>query len=273
MKKIFIVLYVFLVLVETGCHEADYVLFNDIARVQMSGDEEVLYDFFYKDRNTVMRDTVYLTVHTIGDPEGRARRIVLEQIPEYDVDYQYDNKGNLIDSVVTEKPNKAVAGVHYVAMNSEEMQPLLFVAPGAVSVQVPVILLRDASLRTEEVRLCLKLVATEDFQLGEASQLSRTIIFADKLSKPSKWNASIDRYYFGTYSARKHEFMYSVAGEKIDDEWFTWVMMDFAELTYFKNKFKNALEKYNADPENIAQGLAPMREVQDDPKSALVVFP
>lgn len=273
MKKGFIAICAFLALIQMGCHEADYMLFDDIARVQMDGDKEVRYDFFYKDRSTVTRDTVFLTVNTIGDPGKHARRIAFEQIPEYDVEYKYDNKGNLVDSVVTEKPNKAVPGVHYVPMNSDEMKPLLFVPSGAVSIEVPVILLRDASLQTEEMRLCLKLVVTEDFRLGETSQLSRTIVFADKLSKPAKWTTSVDKYYFGQYSIRKHEFMYDIAGEKIDDEWFTRVNADYAEMTYFKNKFKNALVEYNENPENIAKGLAPMREDQNDPKSALVVFP
>lgn len=263
---------VFLAIVMVGCQEAEYMLFNDIARVQMDEKEEMRTSFFYTDAS-ITRDTVYLTVNTIGDPVDRLRYIALEQISEYDVEYKYDAKGNLIDSIVTEKPNKAVAGVHYVAMDDPEMQPLLVVQPNAVTAEIPVILLRDESLTEDEFRLCLKLVATSDFQLGETNKLSVTIIFSDKLSRPDFWDTRVEKYYFGTYSTRKHEFMYEVMQTEINDAWWTKLSADYAELTYSKNKLKAALTAYNEDPDNIAQGLAPMREDQDDPKSPLVVFP
>ena len=77
-----------------------------------------------------------------------------------------------MDSVVTEKPNKAIPGVHYVPMDDPEMENLLVVRADSVTLEVPVILLRDTSLQREEYRLCLQLVATEDFLLGESEHLS-----------------------------------------------------------------------------------------------------
>ena len=79
----------------TGCQEAEYLLFNDIARVQMDEEDEIRTSFYYTDAS-INRDTVYLTVNTIGDPEDRVRHIAMEQISEYDVEYKYDEKGNLI---------------------------------------------------------------------------------------------------------------------------------------------------------------------------------
>ena len=256
----------------TGCQKAEYLLFNDTARVQMNEEKEILTDFYYTDAS-IVRDTVYLTVNTIGDPENRVRRVALEQISEYDVEYKYDAKGNLIDSVVTEKPNKAVPGVHYVSMDDPEMLPLLVVQPNAVTVEIPVILLRDASLKKDEYRLCLQLVPTSDFLLGERGKLSGTIVFSDKLSKPGFWNTSVDRYYFGLYSTRKHEFMYEVMQTEINEAWWKKLRADYAELTYTRNKLKEALSVYNADPANKANGLAPMREEQNNPNSPLVTFP
>ena len=130
----------------TGCQEAEYLLFNDIARVQMDEEDEIRTSFYYTDAS-INRDTVYLTVNTIGDPEDRVRHIAMEQISEYDVEYKYDEKGNLIDSVLTEKPNKAVPGVHYVPMDDPEMLPLLVIQPNAVTAEIPVILLRDLAKR------------------------------------------------------------------------------------------------------------------------------
>lgn len=272
MKRIIYAGIVLAIMTLSGCQEAEYMLFNDIARVQMDETEELLTTFYYEDAS-IVRDTVYLTVNTIGDPENRVRHIALQQITEYDVEYKYDAKGNLIDSIVTEKPNKAVPGVHYVAMDDPEMLPLLVIQPNAVTAEIPVILLRDATLKEAEYRLCLQLVATPDFQLGETNMLSGTIVFSDRLSKPSFWNSSVERYYFGTYSTRKHEFMYEVMQVEINDAWWKKLSADYAELTYTRNKLKEALTAYNADPDNIAAGLAPMREDQNDPSSPLVTFP
>lgn len=263
MKNNVLILCILVVLTQMGCQKEKYQYFNDIARVQMESTEEIRYSFFYEDRETVTRDTVYVTVNTIGYPDDRSRVIALEQVPEYDITYKYDNKGNLIDSVITEKPNRAVPDVHYVSLTSDVMQSGLVVGPGQVSVNVPIVLLRDPSLRTEEFRLCLKIVATDDFKLGESDMLTRTIVFTDMLSQPNKW----DRRYWGKYSVRKHEFMYEIAKQKIDDEWCERVALDYSEQMYFVNKFKNALEEWKNEHGE------PMREDQDDPTSDLVTFP
>ena len=254
-----------------SCQEAEHLLFNDVARVQMDEDKEVLTSFYYDDA-LVIRDTVYLTVNTIGEPEDRVRRIELEQITEYDVKYIYDAKGNLTDSVVTEKPNKAVPGVHYVAMDDAEMLSLLVIRPNAVTAEVPVILLRDASLKKAEYRLCLQLKETPDFLLGERGKLTGTVVFSDKLSKPSFWDASVERYYFGKYSERKHAFMNEVLEVRVTDEWYKNMTSDYAELQFIINKMKAALKAYNENPDNLAKGLAPMREEQSNPNSPLVTF-
>lgn len=47
----------------TGCQKAEYLLFNDIARVQMDEANEILTSFYYMDA-AIGRDTVYLTVNT-----------------------------------------------------------------------------------------------------------------------------------------------------------------------------------------------------------------
>ena len=59
----------------TGCQKAEYLLFNDIARVQMDEANEILTSFYYMDA-AIGRDTVYLTVNTIGDPENRYAKLL-----------------------------------------------------------------------------------------------------------------------------------------------------------------------------------------------------
>ena len=87
-------------------------------------------------------------------------------------------------------------------MDDPEMLPLLVIQPNAVTAEIPVILLRDASLKEDDYRLCLRLKATDDFRLGETGKLSGTIVLSDKLSKPNFWNSSVDRYYLGVYRTR-----------------------------------------------------------------------
>lgn len=271
MKKI--MLYIYGLVLLTGCSEAKYKFFDDCSRVQMmSANKDLLHNFYYEDRETVSRDTVYLSVAIIGGSIPEEYSIALRQIPEYDVKYVYDNKGNLVDSVKTEKPNKAEAGVHYVAMDSEEMKPLLIAKPGSTSAAIPVILLRDESLRTREFRLCLELVATSDFQLGERNALSRTIVVTDKLSKPKRWD-DVEQYFWGAYSERKHEFITEVVQETVDDNFIYQLMLNSSELQYVTSKCKRELNIYNNDPENIRLGLSPMREDQNNPQSPLVTFP
>lgn len=273
MKIVIFIIYVVCLLGLAGCQEDEYYLFDDVARVQMIGDKEQRYNFVYQDRDLVHRDTVFLTVQTMGNLSDAPRKIAFEQVPEYDITYKYDNKGNLVDSTVIEKPNKAVPGVHYVSMDAEEMQPLLIAKSRMVYVKIPVILLRDTSLRREEKRLCLKLVGTDDFKLGETSQLSRVVIFGDKLLRPQEWDSWFERYQFGKYSERKHEFMIEVTQEKVDDDWLKLLRKDAAKISYLKNKLKAALLKYNNDPKNLDEGLAPMREDANIPNSPLVTFP
>ena len=62
-------------------------------------------------------------------------------------------------------------------------------------------------------------------------------------------------------------------GIEIDDAWWNRLAADYGELSYTKDKLRDALDAYNSDPGNIAQGLAPMREDPDNPNSALVTFP
>ena len=57
----------------TGCQEAEYLLFNDIARVQMDEEDEIRTSFYYTDAS-INRDTVYLTVNTIGIDRTHFRR-------------------------------------------------------------------------------------------------------------------------------------------------------------------------------------------------------
>lgn len=278
MKKfIFFILYLFLGIV--GCEEEKGLLFNDKARVKFktgsgSAMEDYSYSFVWKDEST-SRDTIFLPIDIMGGPSDKNRQIMLEQVSEYDVSYEKDKWGHVIDSVVTERTDKAVADQHYVAFDNPEYQKLSIVSAGEVSSRIGVIVLRAPSLVENKVRLRIRLKANDDFELGESKFLERTIVISDMLEKPSNWDSRYMDRLLGNYSKTKHQLMIKVVGkdEKVDEEWIEKVSQNSSALIYWRMKFIEALDIYNNNPENIKAGLAPMREDENDPNSRLVEFP
>ena len=285
MKKIFYILTASFCLGMMGCQEDEALLFQDVARVQFtSGVEDYPYSFVWLDKsqgNAVVKLPILVT----GGPADVERTVKVTQVEEYDVTYEYDNKGYVIDSTVTPKPNPAVAGVHYVPFNEPDAQALLKVKAGVVKDSLAIILKRDASLETEKVRLRLRLEASDDLQLGESKYLERTIIFSDMLEQPSGWyyknyyTYSVAYSYLGNYSVPKHELMIRVlqrlqsSESRVDDQWIAKGNADPTIFVYWRSKFVEELNAFNNNPENIESGIAPMRENPNDLSSTLVTFP
>lgn len=278
MKK-FICLMLPLCLGLAGCQEEGGLLFNDKARIMLATDNtgrlgEYSYSFVWSEAGMV-RDTVYLPVRVMGGPADADRVVALEQISEQNITYIKDHWGYVVDSVVTERTDKAVAGKHYVAFDDPEYRSLLTVPAGAVTSSIGVILLRDASLSEEKVRLRIRLQANDDFKQGESRFLERTITISDMLEQPANWVTRLMNNRLGTYSKAKHRLMIQVVGEgtKVDEAWIEQAYSSSSFLIYWRMKFIEALQAYNNDPTHIAAGLAPMREDENDPNSPLVTFP
>lgn len=264
-----------ILLVASGCKKADYLVYDDIARVQLS-DTAALNSTFVYEAAAVIRDTVYIQVNTIGGITAFDRPVRLQQVPEYDYTYVRDPITNQVtDTIATVRPFTAKPGVHYVDFNDKAMASLMVVKANQVTAQMPVILLRDTSLKTNTYRLRVQLQADEAFGLGESKALSRTIVFSDRLERFYSWrvdNTSATAYNtFGRYSTGKHQFMIDVIKANIDEVWFQAALSSGA-LTHYKNYVKTALNVFNQDPANIASGKAPLRETSD-PSSPLVTFP
>ena len=125
MKKIFYILTASFCLGMMGCQEDEALLFQDVARVQFtSGVEDYPYSFVWLDKSQESA-IVKLPILITGGPVDVERTVKVTQVEEYDVTYEYDNKGYVVDSTVTPKPNPAVAGVHYVPFDDSEAQRLL----------------------------------------------------------------------------------------------------------------------------------------------------
>ena len=280
MKKL---IYIFIVLTSiVGCSEEKEYLFRDVARIQFVAQgnnipEDLLYSFVYT-RKDKLRDTVYLPLRVLGGPLNIDRQFNVSQIEEYNVIYEYDNKGHVIDSTIIMVENKAIPGIHYVAFDDPEVLELMKVRANLVIDSLPVILLRDKSLLKEKVRLKVILESSDEFQLGERGCLTKTIIFSDKLEQPTSWNY-VTNLYLGRYSEPKHELIMRVVKEQLGDEyqvnddWFEKGNEDNAIFVFWRSKFVEALNAFNKNPENIASGKAPLREDPENPNSNLVTFP
>lgn len=263
-----------LLITASGCTKSEFLLFSDIARVQLN-DTATLNTTFIYDPATVTKDTVYIRVGTIGGITNHDRPVQLVQVPEYDHTYVRDPITNQVtDTIITERPFKAVPGVHYIDLEDKSMSSLMVVKANEASAMIPVVLLRDASLKTNSYRLRLQLVANKEFGLGEIGAREQTVVFSDRLERFYSWrvdNSTAPAFItFGKYSTRKHQFMMDVLKVNIDEAWYLAVLAAQAQQNY-QNLLRAALTAFNNDPANIGSGKAPLRET-DSPASPLVTF-
>ena len=260
----------------TSCKEDERLIFNDKARVELvSEDKNAPADYSYSfvwGSDTRVRDTVFIPVRVIGGTANKDRQVMFEQVTEYKITYTYDKLGKVQDSTVTELANKAVAGVHYVAFTDADIQPLMVVKAGRIRDNIGIVVLRDASLKTDKVRLRLRLKENADFGFGERRLLERTVIISDKIEQSSAWNDTTKGYWCN-YSTSKHKLMVQVVGDKLDDAWVKKVNGEKSVAIYWRGKFIEALEAFNNDAANQASGAAPLREDPTDKNSPLVTFP
>lgn len=272
MKNIVILILAFLSV--TGCQEANLMLYQDEPRVYFGSYSRGESISFYYAADDIRTDTVYISVQTMGGPRNYDRPVSFKQVTKLDIDYVMEN-GIVVDSTVSENPYNAVPGKHFMPFDHEDIRELMVIPASEVSARIPVILLRDPSLKENEYYLNFELIENDEFKLGGAKEdMGFEINFADKLIKPNFWDTVMKDYYWGAYSTRKHEFMIEVSGERIDDEWWNSKVNGVTgAISYYQNKFKAALNAFNSDPQNIESGVAPLREIENDPTSNLIVFP
>lgn len=257
MRALKYVIVAMVVLAFASCKKDQYYLYNDVARIQFGPETSRIYTtsynladtlkpftFFYEDAS-VTQDTVFFDIYAIGGVSKADRTFTLEQ-------EQVANVTN------------AIPGTQYVAFNDPKATKNFIIKAGSVHTRVPIILLRDASLKTSTPVLKFKVVANGSFQVGEINNLWRKVVFTDRLSQPAAWNASATQYYFGKYSVTKHQFMIDLTGEKWDQDFITGIMADYALLQYWTATLKIVLINYN--------NLHPGNPLKDE-TGEIVVFP
>ncbi|SMO38795.1 DUF4843 domain-containing protein [Solitalea koreensis] len=261
MKKVKYFLGALALLALASCKEDAPFLFNDVATLQFGPPLSAIYQsganaaganrsytFFYKSPDT-RQDTVFFDIYAIGGPSLKDRSFKLKQVQ--------------VDGV-----NNAIPGTHYIAFDNPDVSKNFVIKAGQVHSLVPVILLRDISLKTADAVLKFNIIENENFKLGETDYLWRRLDFTDRINKPAAWSATYQTTYYGTYSTVKHKFMMDSTGELWDQAFMSVlqdpVAPDPARLTYYMTVIKTALINYNnAHPGNALR----------DELGNLVVFP
>lgn len=193
------------------------------------------YSFAYHDE--MQKDTVWVRMETMGRMADHDRYFELQQVP-------------------TGKDD-AVAGTHYVSFDDPGIRQLLVVKADSINAYVPVVVLRDASLKEKTYTLKFEVRETDAFKKGYSRLQRKYVEITDRLVKPSNWNGLCD-YYFGTYGPVRHQFMMQATGRKWDEAYLKELGIedftaDQAYLSFLTSKLAKALEAENARREAIGQ--------------------
>lgn len=199
-------------------------------------DSTVNYSFAYG-ADEVTEDTVWFTVSIMGFTSDSDRPFILEQVKTGGRD--------------------AMAGEHYVPFDDAALAAEFYYIPrGKTERKVPVVLKRDASLKTDDYILRVTIRANKHFARGSKEFIYKNITFADRLIQPDNWdrycNSQYDQLIFGPWGENKHRFMIRVTGEKWDNDyilntWKNYMESDPGYVTYMKNLLKTELAKYNEE--------------------------
>lgn len=193
-----------------------------------------------------MRDTVWLEVVTMGKLSAQNRPVALEQI-------------ELTDTL------NAVPGKHYVAFDDASLADLYRIPANEARVKLPIVVLRDPSLKEGDVALRITFRDNGYFQSGYPEFSIYTLTISDSLTRPDFWDKADLDYNFGTYSPEKHALMIKWTQKPWDDEYIEslcyeffpgyWTAKEPAYMDYLSSWFAEQLEKENA--ERVENGEEP----------------
>lgn len=155
--------------------------------------------------------------------------------------------------------NDALPGVHYVAFDEQEFMDKCYVPANQNKAVIPIILLRDASLKNGDVTLKFAIVENECFTPGYAEMVERTLYISDLLSQPGNWPTA----NVGNYGPLKHQLLMEWTGNAWDEAYIADLLAgDKGYLTYLTRWLKEKLEEENA--KRLEQGLDVYKEREED---------
>lgn len=245
MKNLSFLIISFALLGLISCSEEKFNLWNDpethLAFKHVKDDSVSRHTFVY-DIADVQRDTVIFEVYTSGFLSDKDRIFEFEQLDPRD-----------------SENSKPIAGVHFVKFDAPEVSNYFVIKAGTAKTKVPIIMLRDKSLKESQFELRVKIKKNENFTLGVERDLEKRLIFADIISRPKGWTINHEKYYFGPYGFEKHRFMISVTpGVKIDEDFFKAFDSDYPLAGYYADYYTAKLKEEN--DRRKADGLDVLRE-------------
>lgn len=207
---------------------------------------------FYYGSDERTRDTVWLQLVSVASVPKRDLSVKLRAY--------HNTTWSMLQSL-----EDAESGVHYVPFESEEMKKLLVFHAGNLRDSIPIILLRDPSLKQAGRRLTLRVVDSENAKAADQREDTDidhafvTIYTADCLAQPTLWT----QYFFlGAWGAVKHDFMIRHSGEKWDDEFIESTGLSGYSASnlqaYYRYKFRNELTEENE--KRVEAGLPRLAE-------------
>lgn len=207
----------------TEKYEDDACLYFYRGRYGYTGEgqyDSIAYSFYMKESDRA-RDTVWLDVRLMGLTVPETRSFVIKQA----------NEG---------EPDAALAGTHYVAFDDPEVKAYFTLPANRASVKVPVIVLRDASLRQKEFRLELALQANQEFGIALPDQSGFLVKLSDRTVMPANWK--LWKPYFGEWGPVKMKFIIDYVGFTDFDK-YDQLYLDM--LYYLQMKANEKLLEYN----------------------------
>jgi len=259
MRKVLSTIFILLLLISMASCEKDLPLYSDttcrlnfyynLDNTSEFKPEMALssYSFVYGDPN-IKSDTLWFDIQSMGFVSDQDRPIEFAQV---------DTTANM-----------AISGKHYVAFNDPSIASYYKMPAGKAITKIPVVLLRDESLKDTSVVLKFCIKDNGYFTKGYDSYQTRIITFTDRMAEPSKWTYNYsgeDDYtfslvdYFGTYGVVKHKFLIEHTGKKWDNDYIEQFMTGDSDYRlYIQDKMITDLETLNS--ERAAQGLGELSE-------------
>jgi hypothetical protein len=155
--------------------------------------EDSVSHSFYRLKATVLSDTVFVRVNAMGEVSTQDRPISIAQT----------NVG---------EADAAIPGVHYVPFDNPDLKKLLRIEAGKAFTEVPIVVLRDASLGLGKVRLALRVESNEYFRPGIDKKRSFVITTSDLSVKPSIWDNEWSYFFGPSWGSVKMRFMIDATG-------------------------------------------------------------
>ena len=195
---------------------------------------------FVYDSQDVVCDTIYVPVTSMGFVRDYDRPVTFEQV-----------------IVKPDSLYNAVPGVHYVPFDDPEVKDLMVLPAGKASAEIPIIALRDTTLRDTVSVLQLRIAPNEFFELGDRDRAECLVEIGDQLMQPKNW------MLFGTYGYVKHRFLIEMTGWRFDEATFDELRADYLYASSIRTKAIAELRRVNEERE--ARGEGPLCEADGTP--------